>query len=349
MKAPLTLKQWLIYVPVLIGMLAGYATFSYVKDRRLQKGCQEIRAGFDIGSSSTKITVAEVNICKSKVMRILLDESKRIPYQESLQQNGGTFISPDVIKSGIALLKDYKARSMALGVKRFSGYASSAFRKSSNGRDIVEEINHSTGINIRIISQEEEAQIGFRSVQAMLEVPIPNLVVWDIGGGSQQIMMAESDHIAIFKGAVASVGFRDKVIHEVKNEDPIKITTPNPMTSEQIAAAVQLARTLAPNIARTFIERFAQPKTVVIGIGGVHWSSIKLQTGNKETYALADLETAMAQRADQPDSFFETEFADTELTNLALVYGLMKEVGIKEVRPMKVNLALGAIVDPVAQ
>jgi exopolyphosphatase/guanosine-5'-triphosphate,3'-diphosphate pyrophosphatase len=289
--------------------------------------------------------VAEVNVCKGKVMRVLLDESKRVPYQEDFQKNGEKLIGPEVVKQGIAVLSEFKNKAMSLGAQRMAGYATSVFRKAPNGRDVTDEINRATRINVRVVTQEEEGQIGFRGVQALVEVPTSSLVVWDIGGGSQQLMMAESDKVSTFKGNVASVGFRDLVITQVKKEDPKKITTPNPLDNSQIDQAVVLAKSVATAMEPKFRARIQQPETVIVGIGGVHWNSIRSQTHEKDAYTKSDLEAAIRERADKTDAFFSSEYADTELTNLVLVYGFMNELGIEQVRPLKVNLALGALVD----
>lgn len=342
-----SVNRWLILTPVFIGLISAGVVFYYTKDRKTQRDCQEVRAGFDVGSSSTKVLIAEVNVCKGKIMRVLFEETQKVPYQEDFQKSGEKKIGNEVVKQGIATLNEFKNKSLSLGAQRLSGYATSIFRKAPNGREVIEEINRATGIQIRIVTQEEEGHIGFRGVQALVEVPPSKLVVWDIGGGSQQLMMAESDKVATFKGAVASVGFRDMVISEVKKADPKKITTPNPLSSNQLDQAINLAKSIATAMEQSFRSRLQQPETVVVGIGGVHWNSIRGQTKERDVYSKSDVAAAIQERADKTDDFFASEYADTELTNLILVLGFMNELGIEEVRPLKVNLALGALVETV--
>lgn len=73
--------------------------------------------------------------------------------------------------------------------------ATSAVRDAENGRDLVEEVRGTSGLEMRLISGEEEADLGFRgAVSALGEGyawEAPALVV-DLGGGSAQLILGDA-------------------------------------------------------------------------------------------------------------------------------------------------------------
>ena len=73
--------------------------------------------------------------------------------------------------------------------------ATSAVRDAANGEELVEEVRRTSGLEMRLISGDEEADLGFRgAVSALGEGYIweaPALVV-DLGGGSAQLILGDA-------------------------------------------------------------------------------------------------------------------------------------------------------------
>ncbi len=73
--------------------------------------------------------------------------------------------------------------------------ATSAVRDAANGQELVEEVRKKAGLEMRLISGEEEADLGFRgAVSALGEGyawEAPALVV-DLGGGSAQLILGDA-------------------------------------------------------------------------------------------------------------------------------------------------------------
>ena len=81
------------------------------------------------------------------------------------------------------------------GVPRPTVLATSAVRDAANGEELVEEVRKKAGLEMRLISGEEEADLGFRgAVSALGEGyawEAPALVV-DLGGGSAQLILGDA-------------------------------------------------------------------------------------------------------------------------------------------------------------
>jgi exopolyphosphatase/guanosine-5'-triphosphate,3'-diphosphate pyrophosphatase len=92
-------------------------------------------------------------------------------------------------------------------------------------------------------------------------------------------------------------------------------------------------------------KQIRAPGTVVYGIGGVHSSSLVTQTGST-AYSLADVMKAMEKQKNKTDAEIGTKYAVTDVSNLALVAGYMKALGIKSVTALSVNNANGIFINP---
>lgn len=81
------------------------------------------------------------------------------------------------------------------GVPEPTVLATSAVRDAANGQELVEEVRKKVGLEMRLISGEEEADLGFRgAVSALGEGyawEAPALVV-DLGGGSAQLILGDA-------------------------------------------------------------------------------------------------------------------------------------------------------------
>lgn len=303
----------------------------------------EIRAAFDVGSGSTKMKVAELNTCTNAIQKILLDEQAKIDYRESVEKSSDETISKDTTQAGIKALNSLKEKAQKAGAQKFSGVATAAFRQAKNGEQIVREIREATGIPLRVISQNLEALIGFQAASFKTKKDPAQIIAWDIGGGSQQIVTLNDDKQAsVYLGQLASVSFKNRVIQEVKKKNPKKVISPNPLTKEQMSAAAKIAEKEAlSSVPADIQKRFAQKDLSVIGIGGVLGKSVQRQVSGAGKITPELLLTAMNKKTGVSDKNNKDPYAATDTTNLILVYGFMQGLKIKSYQPIDVNLIDG--------
>jgi len=69
--------------------------------------------------------------------------------------------------------------------------ATSAVRDAKNGSELIERVREGTGLQMRIISGEKEAALGFRGALSAVRREGSVLVV-DLGGGSAQLILGEA-------------------------------------------------------------------------------------------------------------------------------------------------------------
>lgn len=94
-------------------------------------------------------------------------------------------------KRGIERLGAFVAEALQIaedkGVEDFMAFATSAVREAANGEDVVARINASCGVDIKVLSGQEEARLTFLAARRWFGWSSGRLLTLDIGGGSLEI------------------------------------------------------------------------------------------------------------------------------------------------------------------
>jgi exopolyphosphatase/guanosine-5'-triphosphate,3'-diphosphate pyrophosphatase len=77
--------------------------------------------------------------------------------------------------------------------------ATEACRRAVNGRHFVERVKQETGIALEIISPEEEARLAMLGCHRLLEPGDGPALIFDIGGGSTELVLVDTDGVGIPK------------------------------------------------------------------------------------------------------------------------------------------------------
>ena len=87
-----------------------------------------------------------------------------------------------------------------------------------NAESFVKEVHQTVAIPLRIISQKEEGAIAFFSAASSAGSETPDeLVVWDIGTGSFQLTIGETENdIVVFMGNMGAVPFKNYITMSYK-------------------------------------------------------------------------------------------------------------------------------------
>ena len=307
---------------------------------KVAKECLVKRAAFDIGSGTTKLVIGKINRCEGELLEIIHEENRAVGFKQDLINNKNRF-SKTIQKKGLRALFELKNKAMDFGVLQFSGAATSAFRKSKNGIETLRQYSRELGIELNIIDQSSEARLGYFGVKARLGGEPRGILVWDIGGGSMQLSYQNEAGLVIHRGNLASVSFKEEVLKIKKSRNK----SPNPMGNSIAQKAVEKSRTHANKTLPSGIKSLGK-RLKIVGIGGVHYYSIKGQTKTENLFTEDDVRKALVERANFDDQKVGGKYAETDVTNLALVLGYMNALQIKEVYPLKVNMGHGMLIDP---
>jgi exopolyphosphatase / guanosine-5'-triphosphate,3'-diphosphate pyrophosphatase len=305
--------------------------------------CIVNRAAFDIGSETTKMKIGRVDKCIQKNLEIIYKNEIKVSYAGNISH--GVF-NEAIKEEGITALQKLKNEAISYRAVEFAGVATESFRKAANSADFLQKIKNKTGITIEIISQEKEALEGYMAAVASFPVNIENIVVWDIGGSSMQIVCRQEDKkYLIYQGKVASVSFKDIVLAQIKYQKLDSRTSPNPIGVLNLDKAILLAMSAAADVPDEIRHIIQKPEIVIVGIGGVHNESVKKQLNSTNVYTTEEIVNVLNKRIKLSDAEIGGQYVQTEVTNLIMVLGFMKKLGIKEVITINVNLADGVLID----
>lgn len=330
-------------------LLLLFSSFSIISCQTMPKCGPEVRAAFDVGSGSTKMKVVEFNTCTQDVTQTLLEDQVKVDYREALEKNPAGEFPESVQTEGLVALEKLKGEAQSKGAKKFTGIATAAFRQAKNADSFVKVIREKLVIPLKVISQNEEAFLGFQAAREKVKVPSADLVVWDIGGGSMQMTSVdETLKPTVYYGNLASVSFKNQVIAKVQKKNPDKVTSPNPLKKKNVKPSIALAEAEATaTVPANIKKKFANPETVVVGIGGVLAKSLPRQMIAGSAMTQERIQAALEIRSNMTDAQINDQYAATEVTNLALVFGFMKALGMKSYQPAEVSLVDALWSDPL--
>lgn len=144
----------------------------------------------DIGTNAARLLVGEVSTDENKTFIQKVSYS-RIPLRlgEEVFESGR--ISDKKKADFIKSIQAFKLITEIFDVKELRACATSAMREAENGAAIREAILEQTGVNIEVISGDEEAELIFGTFMLLdFDKTKPFLVI-DVGGGSTEVSVFE--------------------------------------------------------------------------------------------------------------------------------------------------------------
>jgi len=304
--------------------------------------CEDVRAAMDVGSGSTKIKVAVVDTCRLKILKVIKEDHVAIAFKENVGTDSklpAVFIKEASEK--IMSLADQAVRN-GVPVNQIAVVATQAARDADNIGELKSLLS-SRNLSFTVITQQEEAQLGHQSAGLASQLNLSEFTSFDIGGGSFQLVN-EDGPVKMVGGHLASVSFKNHVLTKIQNRTTAQ--SPNPIHDQHAATAIKYASDYASRMASVSIGGF-EIKKKVVGIGGVFGNSIRnqLRLAQSEPVKTEVLEREIPILIRRTQKELVGPFADTESTNLLLVLGLMKGLGIKEVHVFKANLTDGVLIN----
>ena len=309
-----------------------------------EKNCV-VRAAVDIGSGATKLKVVKINLKTQKIEKELANESFSVQYQEELEKSTDNCFNENVMKEGVNALKRSKEIAQKYGAEKVVAVATASFRKAYNAEAFIDRIQQETGVTVHIVDQDLEGALGFEATAAQVDASPNELIVWDIGGGSYQFTtLDDNGNLVVHRGLDASIPFKNRIIKQIKQENPNKIGTPNPLTLHQIKTAESHAVEVSKKVNNLFKEKIANPNTKVIGIGNIFAYRIYPLLEKKSSFKKHELSEKVYELHGKKDTDLNLgEYTNVAVTNPILVLGFMNELKINEMHVMNINNADGAL------
>lgn len=142
-------------------------------------------AAIDIGSNTTRVLVAEpIDGQLKKVM----EQRAYTRISKALDDAGA--ILPDKIEEVGELVATQVRLARELGAVEIRAVATAAVREATNGTEVAAAISAAAGIEVEILSGEEEGRLSFIGATKTLGHPAEGPIgVVDVGGGSTEVII----------------------------------------------------------------------------------------------------------------------------------------------------------------
>ena len=138
-------------------------------------------AVIDVGSNSARIVVYRLEGGLST--QILASSRGSLRLVRELDRTHR--LSAEAQERAFVALGDFRAIALGAGASRIFTLATAAVRDAENGKAFIADVRKRLGLDVRILSGEEEAHYGF--LGAVGGLPVEHGVLFDVGGGSMQV------------------------------------------------------------------------------------------------------------------------------------------------------------------
>ena len=156
-------------------------------------------AAIDIGSNAARLLINEVTEPQKGKPQFTKLNLLRIPLRLGMDVFTKGEIGADRKQMVIDSMNVFSNLMKIYKVEHFRACATSAMRDAKNGQEIIEQVKKFSGIEIEIISGDEEAALVFENhVADALDKNTAYLYI-DVGGGSTELMFYENGKMAYEK------------------------------------------------------------------------------------------------------------------------------------------------------
>ena len=179
-------------------------------------------ASIDIGTNTVLLLVADVD---AEGVLHAVGHEQRFP-RLGKNVDARKMIQPEGFSRLEAILKEYSAISKQLGAERIVACATSAVRDAANREEFLRILKEKTGIQIEVLSGEDEALWSYRGAIGGLNIDPHKAAVLDIGGGSTEITYysqkpgSEEKELRKYSFQLGSVRITEKFL---KHDPPLPI------------------------------------------------------------------------------------------------------------------------------
>jgi exopolyphosphatase / guanosine-5'-triphosphate,3'-diphosphate pyrophosphatase len=157
----------------------------------------------DIGTNSTRLLIADVDPDDGRIEQLVRrSEVTRLGHGV----DAGGSLADDAIARVLGTLDRYRAEIDAHDCAANLAVLTSAVRDAANGPEFAARVREDYGLDARVLSGEEEAQLTFLGAMSGRPAPTEPTVVVDIGGGSTEFVVGEGRtagfHVSLPAGVV---------------------------------------------------------------------------------------------------------------------------------------------------
>jgi exopolyphosphatase/guanosine-5'-triphosphate,3'-diphosphate pyrophosphatase len=214
------------------------------------------RAVIDIGTNSVKLLIADV---ERRMVSPIHEQSEQTRlgqgfYESHRLQRGPIEQTAFAVARFANDARERKTQSMRV-------IATSAVRDALNRDELLQVVRASSGLEVEVISGEQEADWAFAGVQTDPALADRALLILDVGGGSTEIILGQGGHPAFRESfPVGTV----RLLEQIRPADP---PLPGDWAKCQETLDVVLLNQLKPSL-ELFQVKLGDQGVLLVGTGG---------------------------------------------------------------------------------
>ncbi len=148
-------------------------------------------AAIDAGSNAMRMMVGNVN----EDWQVEPVENIRLPVRLGRDVFASGALQEKTMQQAVDAFQHFQRVAQDLGVVKIRAIATSAMREAANSDILLDRISRTSGINVEIISGDEEARLIHLAVGNTINLREKRAVLIDIGGGSVEVTISENRNI----------------------------------------------------------------------------------------------------------------------------------------------------------
>ena len=158
-------------------------------------------AAIDVGTNSVLLTIARRDELGG--LSVIDQRATVTRLGQGVDQSG--VLHPDAHRRTLDCLRDYRTVMDYYGVHSAAAVGTSALRDARGGADFLNEARRLLGFPLEVISGQREAELTFQGALLGLSVT-GEACVFDIGGGSTEIIIGDAHSGAIISSVSLNIG-----------------------------------------------------------------------------------------------------------------------------------------------
>ena len=148
-------------------------------------------AVIDVGTNSVKFVIAEPT--EDGSWTTVADRAEVTRLGEGLDDGGE--LRPEPIERTVEAVAAMVEEARKAGVAEIAAVGTAGLRIASNSATFLDAVRERTGVEVEVISGEEESRLAYLAVTSSLQLGDGALVVFDTGGGSSQFTFGRADRV----------------------------------------------------------------------------------------------------------------------------------------------------------
>jgi exopolyphosphatase/guanosine-5'-triphosphate,3'-diphosphate pyrophosphatase len=148
-------------------------------------------AAVDVGTNSVKLHVGERQ--DDGGWRTVVDRSEITRLGEGVGETGR--LGEEPIRRTVAAIAELADEARRDGAEEIVALGTAGLRQAANSAEFLDAVRKQAGVEVEVVSGEEEARLSYLGAASVLEVGEGRLGVFETGGGSSQFTFGEGGRV----------------------------------------------------------------------------------------------------------------------------------------------------------